>query len=165
MVTNTQRETPVMKKLISVMLSVVIVVTTITCLGLVNASAAKTGYTLSIDGFTSREIVDVSVGFENEDGSLAQANLIKIKVKALNDGNPDLFYWMAENNLAKNGKIEILNAKDGKLSRRIEFSNAYCVHYEETFEVTATGAQMFEEIWISAGNIKMNTLEYEANWN
>ena len=59
---------------------------------------------------------------------------INIKVKALNDGTPDLLAWMIERNLPKNGVITFLETKTGKNMKTIKFTNGYCVNFEEKWE-------------------------------
>ena len=72
---------------------------------------AKTPVTMKIDGYKDREVMMVSYDFEQEtdvEGQMSgipRGGKIQVRVKALNDGTPDLLAWMTERNLPKNGSI------------------------------------------------------------
>ena len=81
---------------------------------------AKTPVTMKIDGYKDREVMMVSYDFEQEtdvEGQMSgipRGGKIQVRVKALNDGTPDLLAWMTERNLPKNGSIEFLETKTGR---------------------------------------------------
>ena len=85
---------------------------------------AKTPVTMKIDGYKDREVMMVSYDFEQEtdvEGQMSgipRGGKIQVRVKALNDGTPDLLAWMTERNLPKNGSIEFLETKTGEVGRQ-----------------------------------------------
>ena len=85
---------------------------------------AKTPVAMKIDGYKDREVMMVNYEFEQEtdvEGQMSgipRGGKIQVRVKALNDGTPDLLAWMTERNLPKNGSIEFLETKTGKASER-----------------------------------------------
>ena len=97
---------------------------------------AKTPVTMKVDGYKDREVLMVTYEFdqatdvEGQMAGIPRGGKIQVRVKALNDGTPDLLAWMVERNLGKNGKIEFLETKTGKAMKTIEFTNGYCVEFE-----------------------------------
>ena len=75
---------------------------------------AKTPVTMKIDGYKDREVLMVTYEFdqatdvEGQMAGIPRGGKIQVRVKALNDGTPDLLAWMTERNLPKNGSIEFL---------------------------------------------------------
>ena len=97
---------------------------------------AKTPVKLEIDGYKEREVLMVKYEFdqatdvEGQMSGIPRGGKINIRVKALNDGTPDLLAWMVERNLPKNGVITFLETKTGKNMKTIKFTNGYCVNFE-----------------------------------
>lgn len=98
---------------------------------------AKTPVKLEVDGYKEREVMMVKYEFdqatdvEGQMSGIPRGGKINIRVKALNDGTPDLLAWMIERNLPKNGTITFLETKTGKNMKTIKFTNGYCVNFEE----------------------------------
>lgn len=128
---------------------------------------AKTPVKIEIDGYQEREVQMVTYEFdqatdtEGQMSGIPRGGRIKVRVKALNDGNPDLCAWMVERNLPKNGKITFLETKTGKVMKTIEFERGYCVDYEERW---ADKEGHFEQIEITCQKIKFGAVEYENEW-
>ena len=128
---------------------------------------AKTPVTLKIDGYKDREVMAVDYEFEQVtdiEGQMAgipRGGKIKIRVKALNDGTPDLMAWMVERNLPKNGSVVFLETKTGKQMKKIKFTDAYCVGFEEKWE---DKEGHFEEIEITCRTIEFGSVKYENEW-
>lgn len=128
---------------------------------------AKTPVTLKIDGYKDREVMAVDYEFEQVtdiEGQMAgipRGGKIKIRVKALNDGTPDLMAWMVERNLPKNGSVVFLETKTGKQMKEIKFTDAYCVGFEEKWE---DKEGHFEEIEITCRTIEFGSVKYENEW-
>jgi len=101
---------------------------------------AKTPVSMKIDGYKDREVLMVTYEFdqatdvEGQMAGIPRGGRIQVRVKALNDGTPDLLAWMVERNLPKDGKIEFLETKTGKAMKTIEFKNGYCINFEEKWE-------------------------------
>lgn len=128
---------------------------------------AKTPVKIEIDGYKEREVQMVTYEFdqatdvEGQMSGIPRGGLIKVRVKALNDGTPDLLAWMVERNLPKNGTITFLETKTGKSMKTIKFTNGYCVNFEEKWE---DKQGHFEEIEITCQKIEFGSVVFENDW-
>ena len=128
---------------------------------------AKTPVKLEVDGYKEREVMMVKYEFdqatdvEDQMSGIPRGGKINIRVKALNDGTPDLLAWMVERNLPKNGTITFLETKTGKNMKTIKFTNGYCVNFEEKWE---DKQGHFEEIEITCQKIEFGSVVFENDW-
>jgi len=128
---------------------------------------AKTPVSIAIDGYTEREVLMVTYDFnqatdvEGQMAGIPRGGKITVRVKALNNGNPDLLAWMAERSLPKNGVITFLETKTNKEMKTIKFTNGYCVNFEEKWE---DKMGHFEEIIITCKKIEFGNVVYENDW-
>ena len=128
---------------------------------------AKTPVKLEVDGYKEREVMMVKYEFdqatdvEGQMSGIPRGGKINIRVKALNDGTPDLLAWMVERNLPKNGVITFLETKTGKNMKIIKFTNGYCVNFEEKWE---DKKGHFEEIEITCQKIEFESVVFENDW-
>ena len=128
---------------------------------------ATTPVQLKVDGFTDREVMMVTYSFnqatdtEGQMSGIPRGGRITIRVKALNDGNPDLLKWMTSPNLGKNGSIVFNETKTGNQMKTIEFTDGYCVDYVEYWE---DKVGHYEEITISCREIKNGPVSYHNQW-
>ncbi len=128
---------------------------------------AKTPVTMKVDGYKDREVMMVTYEFdqatdvEGQMSGIPRGGKIIVRVKALNDGTPELLAWMIERNLPKNGSIEFLETKTGKAMKSIKFTNGYCVNFDEKWE---DKQGHFEEIVISCKAIEVGSVKYENDW-
>lgn len=128
---------------------------------------AKTPVKLEVDGYKEREVMMVKYEFdqatdvEGQMSGIPRGGKINIRVKALNDGTPDLLAWMVERNLPKNGVITFLETKTGKNMNTIKFTNGYCVNFEEKWE---DKKGHFEEIEITCQKIEFESVVFENDW-
>jgi len=128
---------------------------------------AKTPVKIEIDGYKEREVLMVTYEFEQATDTEGQmtgiprGGKIIVKVKALNDGTPDLLAWMVERNLPKKGKITFNETKTGKVMKTIEFENGYCVDFNENWEDKKGHT---EEIVITCKKIKFGSVEFTNDW-
>lgn len=128
---------------------------------------AKTPVKIEIDGYKVREVQMVTYEFDQAmdvDGQLVgipRGGKIKVRVKALNDGTPELLAWMVERSLPKNGTITFLETISGKKMKDIKFTNGYCVDFQERWE---DKAGHFEEIVISCKKIEFGSVAFENDW-
>ena len=126
-----------------------------------------TPVTLNVKDFAAREVLLVDYKFnqatdrEGQISGIPRGGKIQVRVKALNDGTPDLLAWMTERNLPKNGSIEFLETKTGKAMKTIKFENGYCVDFEEKWE---DKVGHFEEITITCKNIEVGSVKFENEW-
>ena len=128
---------------------------------------AKTPVTLKVDGLTEREVLKVTYSFnqainiEGQTSGIPRGGNISIRVKALNDGNPDLFNWMVNPDLAMNGVIEFHETVKGSLMKKIEFTDAFCVNFVEMWE---DNVGHYEEIILSCREIKNGPVNFTNDW-
>ncbi len=128
---------------------------------------AKTPVTMQIKDYAEREVLMVTYEFEqatDREGQMTgipRGGKITVRVKALNDGTPDLMAWMIERNLAKDVTIIFNETKTGKEMKRIEVKGAYCVDFHEN---CTDREQHYEEIVMTCQNIKFGNVEFQNEW-
>ena len=128
---------------------------------------AKTPVKIEIDGYKEREVMMVTYEFdqatdvEGQMAGIPRGGKITVRVKAHNDGTPDLLAWMIERNLPKNGTITFLETKTGKSMKTIKFTNGYCVNFDEKWE---DKKGHYEEIVITCKNIEFGAVKFENEW-
>ena len=122
---------------------------------------------MKIDGYKDREVMMVTYEFEQatdvegQMSGIPRGGKIIVRVKAMNDGTPELLAWMIERNLPKNGQIDFLETKTGKAMKSIKFTNGYCVDFDEKWE---DKQGHYEEIVISCKAIEVGSVKYENDW-
>ena len=122
---------------------------------------------LKVKDFENREVLKVTYEFEQETDTEGQMSGIPrggkiiVRVKALNDGTPDLLAWMTERSLPKNGEIKFLETKTNKEMKSIKFTNGYCVDFEEKWE---DKVGHYEEIQITCKQIEIGSVKFENEW-
>ena len=125
---------------------------------------AKTPVSMKVDGYKDREVMMVNYEFdqatdrEGQMSGIPRGGKIHVRVKALNDGTPDLMAWMVERNLPKNGSIDFLETKTGKAMKSIKFTNGYCVEFEEKWE---DKIGHFEDIVITCKKIEVGNVSFD----
>ena len=128
---------------------------------------AKTPVKLEIDGYKEREVLMVTYEFdqatdvEGQMSGIPRGGKIKIRVKAHNDGTPDLLAWMVERNLPKNGVVTFMETKTGKVMKTIKFTSGYCIDFDEKWE---DKKGHFEEIVITCQKIEFESVVFENDW-
>ena len=128
---------------------------------------AKTPVTMKVDGYKDREVMMVTYEFdqatdiEGQMSGIPRGGKITIRVKALNDGTPDLLAWMVERNLPKNGVVTFMETKTGKVMKTIKFTNGYCIDFDEKWE---DKKGHFEEIVITCQKIEFGSVVFENDW-
>ena len=134
---------------------------------------ATTPVTLKVDGFKDREVASVSYTFnqsidkENQPAGIPRGGLITIKVKAQNDGNPELPRWMINKSMSKNGEIIFMISADAdKKMKSIKFEKAYCIDFKEQWDDSTTNKDLvhWEQIIISCQKIDIEGVKYESEW-
>ncbi len=128
---------------------------------------AKTPVVMKIQDFKDREVMMVNYEFDQEvdrEGQMTgipRFQMLRVRVKALNDGTPELMAWMCDRFLKKDGSIEFLETKTLKVMKTIKFTGAYCVDFEEKWE---DKEGHYEEILISCQNIEVGSVKFENEW-
>lgn len=129
---------------------------------------ATTPVRIEIKDYAPREVLMLTYEFEqvtDREGQMVgipRGGKIRIRVKALNDGNPDLLAWMIERNLAKDVMIIFNETTSGKEMKRIDARGCYCIDYCEN---CTDREQHYEEIVITCQHIKYSQAEFHNNWN
>ncbi|MCL1851375.1 MAG: hypothetical protein FWF70_08260 [Bacteroidetes bacterium] len=134
---------------------------------------AETPVLLAVDGFAKREVQSYSYSFnqsidkENQPAGIPRGGLIKVTVKAQNDGNIELLGWMLDPDMKKDGAIIIMKANDIKNEmKQITFKKAYCVDYKEDWADASKNVDIAhtETIIISCQEIKIGNVDYKNAW-
>ena len=108
---------------------------------------------MKIQDYKDREVQMVSYEFDQEtdrEGQMVgipRGGKIRVRVKALNDGTPELLAWMCDRFLKK--------------EKTIKFTGGYCVDFEENWE---DKLGHYEEIVISCQNIEVGSVKFENAW-
>lgn len=93
---------------------------------------------------------------------IARGGKIRIRVKAMNDGTPDLYGWMIDPTMAKDVTIIFNETKTGKEMKKIKINGAYCVDFVENW---TDRKQHYEEIVISCKHIDFgNNVVFDNAW-
>lgn len=128
---------------------------------------ATTPVKIEIKDYQPREVLMVKYEFdqatdrEGQVTGIPRGGKVEVRVKALNDGNPDLLAWMLERNLGKDVTITFNETKTGKEMKKIEISGAYCIDYHEN---VTDNEEHYEEIVMTCQKIKFGQVEYVNDW-
>ena len=122
---------------------------------------------LKVKDFAPREVLMVDYKFnqatdsEGQIAGIVRGGQITIRVKALNDGNPELLAWMIDPARPCNLDIEFENTIDGSSMKTLKGTGCYCVHYKEYW---ADGEEHYEEILLSCQKLENGPVSYENPW-
>ena len=128
---------------------------------------ATTPVVMKVKDYKDREVQMVSYEFDQEidrEGQMTgipRFQMLRVRVKALNDGTPELMAWMCDRFLKKDGEIQFLETKTLKVMKTIKFENGYCVDFEEKWE---DKVGHYEEIIITCKNIEVGSIKFENEW-
>ena len=73
----------------------------------------------------------------------------------------EIMWWMLSPNADKSGKISFSGSEDEKVFKTLEFKDARCIYYRETF---TRDIEMLEEITISAREISLSGATHTNTW-
>ena len=127
----------------------------------------KTPVTMKVKDFAEREVLLVNYDFSQEtdrEGQIAgipRGGRLKIRVKALNDGNPELLGWMLNPNDPRDVEIAFENTVDGKAMKSLKGTGCYCVHYKEYW---GDGEEHYEEVTIVCQKLENGPVAFENAW-
>jgi hypothetical protein len=134
---------------------------------------AKTPVSLIVSDFVhkKREVASFRMAFnqatdaEGQVTDVPHGGKITLRVKALNDGNTDLVRWMTDVQKSLSGKIVFEDSTSGKQMKTVNFIDAYCVNYVESWEDSVSDVDLahWEEITISCREIKIGAMELFKN--
>jgi len=135
----------------------------------------KTPVMLAVPDFDQklREVQSFTMTFNqptDEEGQVAEivrGGKIKMRLKALNNGNTDLINWMTDNSLCHKGVVRFMDTTSGKHMKDLVFIDAYCVEYIEHWEddIYSPPLAHWEEITISCKKMTLGKVEYEHQWD
>ncbi len=92
--------------------------------------------------------------------SMVRASLINLTLPGVEDA--ELISWMAGLRTFKDGKIVFSGVVDTGKKRTIEFYDAVCVYYRESF---SDQSDVVVNIALSARKIKFTGMDYEMDWD
>jgi ligand-binding SRPBCC domain-containing protein len=104
-----------------------------------SSKSNKTPVSLIIEEFDpqEREVAEFTMSFyqsTDADGQVTEmprGGKITMRLKVLNVGNTNLVCWMVDKKQAYSGRIEFHDTKNNKPMKTINFTDAYCVYYDE----------------------------------
>jgi len=79
------------------------------------------------------------------------------------NGGTDLFDWMISPTQTKSGTITFYRRDTMSKLKTLEFTDAHCVDYYETFDHVGANPMQIQ-LTISALEIKLNDSEFRNNW-
>ncbi len=122
---------------------------------------------LKVKDFAEREVILVDYKFNQEtdrEGQIAgipRGGQITIRVKALNDGNPELLSWMLDPNGPHDLEVAFTNTIDGSAMKSLKGTACYCVHYKEYW---ADNEEHYEEIIVVCQKLENGSVAFENPW-
>jgi len=78
-------------------------------------------------------------------------------------GSTDLFDWMISPTQTKNGSIIFYRRDTNSKLKTLEFTDAHCVDYYETFDHIGDSPLQIQ-LTLSARDVKLNDSEFKNNW-
>ena len=130
-------------------------------------AANITPVTLTVKDFEPREELMVDYKFDqavDREGQIAgipRGGRVKIRVKAMNDGNNQLIQWMLSPNDPRDMSLTFYNTVDGSTMKEIKGTGCYCVNYVEKWE---DGEEHFEEIDIVCQVLENGPVSFDNPW-
>ncbi len=122
---------------------------------------------LKVKDFAERQVLLVDYKFNQEtdrEGQIAgipRGGQITIRVKAMNDGNPELLAWMLDPNGPHDLEVAFTNTVDGSAMKSLKGTGCYCVHYKEYW---ADGEEHYEEIEVVCQKLENGPVSFENPW-
>lgn len=122
---------------------------------------------LSIDGGEPISVLHCGFRFSQVTDTTGKPTAIpqggNVNLVVESNGDTELFDWMISPTQTKNGKITFFKRDANSKLKILEFSNAHCVDYYETFDHTGE-MPMQIRLTLSAHEIKLNDSEFKNNW-
>lgn len=91
--------------------------------------------------------------------SVVKGGVINLSFKSLED--EEIIWWMISSQADKNGKILFAGEEGEKVFKTVEFTDARCVYYHESF---SRDSDMMNEISISARELTVSGVSHKNNW-
>lgn len=93
--------------------------------------------------------------------SIPQGGMVTIRVES--NGKTNFYDWMISPTQVKSGDITFYRRDEMSKLKSLEFADAHCVAYNETFDHQGTHP-MQVEIKLSARELKLNDSSFKNNW-
>jgi Hemolysin coregulated protein Hcp (TssD) len=93
--------------------------------------------------------------------AIPQGGLVHITLEST--GGTELFDWMISPTQTKSGSITFYRRDNMSKLKILEFSDAHCVDYFETFDHVGENPMQIQ-LSLSAKEIKLNDSEFKNNW-
>ncbi len=91
--------------------------------------------------------------------SIVKGGVINLSFKSMDD--EEIMWWMVSSQADKNGKITFAGEEGEKVFKTLEFKDARCVAYKESF---VRDVEMIQEITISAREITVSGATFSNSW-
>lgn len=108
-------------------------------------------------GFRFNQAIDVT----GKAASKPTGGTINLTLASFNHSN--ILEWMISPRQTKNGKITFIRYDNMSKLKTLEFENALCVDYEETFDPAADHPILLQ-LTLSAHTIKLDDTVFKNNW-
>jgi hypothetical protein len=108
-------------------------------------------------GFRFNQTIDVT----GKAASKPMGGTINLTLASIN--HPELFEWMINTLQTKSGKITFIRYDTMSKLKTLEFENALCVDYHETFD-PAGEHPITLQLTLSAHTIKLEDMVFKNNW-
>lgn len=108
-------------------------------------------------GFRFNQSIDVT----GKAASRPMGGTINLTLASIN--HPSLFEWMINTLQKKNGRITFIRYDTMSKLKTLEFENALCVEYQETFDPVGEHPITLQ-LTLSAHTIKLEDTVFKNNW-
>lgn len=108
-------------------------------------------------GFRFTQITDAS----GKPTSIPQGGTVNLVIES--DADTNLFDWMISPTQTKSGTVTFFRRDNMSKLKVLEFADAHCVDYYETFDHQGDHPMQIQLI-LSARDIKLNDSEFKNNW-
>ena len=108
-------------------------------------------------GFRFTQVTDAT----GKPTSIPQGGNISLVVES--DGDTNLFDWMISPTQTKSGTVTFYRRDNMSKLKILEFADAHCVDYYETFDHQGDHPMQIQLI-LSARDVKLNDSEFKNNW-
>ena len=115
----------------------------------------------------NREVLMVDYKFnqatdrEGQIAGIPRGGRLKVRVKAMNDGNSQLLQWMLAPNDPRDFTVTFQNTVDGSTMKELKGTGCYCVNYKENWE---DGQEPYEEIEIVCQKLENGPVAFSNPW-
>ncbi|NHE58496.1 type VI secretion system tube protein TssD [Cyclobacterium plantarum] len=93
--------------------------------------------------------------------SIPQGGMVSIKIES--NGKTNFYDWMISSTQVKSGDITFYRRDEMSKLKTLEFIDAHCIRYRETFDHEGENP-MLVELKLSARELKLNDSVFKNNW-